>query len=83
MSCGGIDTGTDKDFSGSFPEATKREGMARALRQTEARILQLQHLVKKQGDFIRRVRESKVLDMRMKGEAKTLEEQAQAACLEG
>lgn len=76
MTCGGIDTGTE--------ETTPREGMARALRQTESRILQLQHLVKRQGDFIRRVRESKVLvDMRMKNEAKTLEEQARAACLEG
>lgn len=76
--CNGADPGYTP-----VPDPTPRHGMARAPRQAESRILQLQHLVKTQGDFIRRVRESRVLDMRMKNEAKTLEEQARAACLEG
>lgn len=58
-------------------------GALRALQEVEARCLKQQALIKKMGKFIQRVREGKLLPPYMKDEAKNLEEQAQAAELQG
>lgn len=58
-------------------------GALRALQEVEARCLKQQALIKKMGKFLQRMRADRMLPRDMMDEAKNLEEQAQAAELQG